>query len=349
MNAVLVTGGAGFVGSHLVHHLLRERPGRVVVLDSLTVAANVADLADLADDDRYAFVRGDIRDRELLARLFADYEFDAVVNLAAESYVDRSITDPEIFVSTNVVGTQALLDAARESWRLTPEDPQEGGFRPGVRFVQVSAAEVYGDVAPDDGFDENAALAPTTPYAGSKAGADLLAQTYHHAFGLPLNIVRCSINYGPHQFPEKLVPKVIDCWSTRRRIPVYGDGMQIRDWLHVDDTCRAIDAVVDRGADGEIYNVGGDSEYTNLAVIEAVLDRLGAPLEAAQHVHDRPGHPRRVVLDSTKIRSELDWAPAHSLTDGVDATVSWYLANPEWLRQVTTGAYREYNRSLGSL
>lgn len=341
MNAVLVTGGAGFVGSHLVHHLLDERPGRVVVLDSLTVAANVADLADLADDDRYAFVRGDIRDAGLLRRMFAEYKFDAVVNLAAESYVDRSITNPEIFVSTNVVGTQSLLDAARESWRLSPDDPSEARYRSGVRFVQVSAAEVYGDVAPEDGFGEDAGLAPTTPFAASKAGADLLAQTYHLSFGLPVNIVRCSVNYGPHQFPEKLVPKVIDYWSTGRRIPVYGDGRQIRDWIHVGDTCRAIDAILDRGVDGEVYNVGGDSEYTNLAVIEAVLDRLEAPLEAAEHVRDRPGHARRVVLNSNKIASALGWAPAQSLTDGIDATVGWYLENPEWFRLVTTGAYRQ--------
>ncbi len=345
MKAVLVTGGAGFVGSHLVHHLLREQPGRVVVLDSLTVAANVVDLADLAGDPRYSFVRGDVRDRHLLRRIFAEHEFDAVVNLATESYVDRSITDPEIFVSTNVMGTQALLDAARESWRLTPEDSREAQYRQGVRFVQVSAAEVYGDLVPDDGFDENAQLAPTTPYAASKAGADLLVQTYHRSFGLPVNIVRCSINYGPHQFPEKLVPKVILHWSTRRRLPVYGDGEQIRDWIYVADTCRALQAVLDRGADGETYNVGGDSEYTNLAVVEAVLARLGGQLETAEHVRDRPGHARRVVLDSSKIRSTLDWDPTHSLTAGVDATVSWYLANPEWLRLVTTGAYRESNRS----
>ena len=347
MNAILVTGGAGFIGSHLVRHLLRERPGRVVVLDSLTVAANLADLADLTGDDRYAFVRGDIGDRDLLRRMFAEYAFDAVVNLAAESYVERSITDPEIFVSTNVVGTQALLDAARESWRLKPNEAHEVQYRHGVRFVQVSAAEVYGDLPPNDGFDENAALAPTTPYAASKAGADLLVQAYHHAFGLPVNIVRCSINYGSHQFPEKLMPKVIDYWSTRRRIPVYGDGGQIRDWLHIDDSCRAIDAVLDQGVDGETYNVGGDSEYTNLAVIEAVLGRLGAPLEAAEHVRDRPGHAQRVVLDSSKIKSELGWAPTRSLEDGIDATVSWYLSNPEWVRLVATGAYRESNRSLG--
>lgn len=346
LNAVLVTGGAGFVGSHLVHHLLREQPGRVVVLDSLTVAANVADLADLDADGRYDFVRGDIRDRDLLRSLFAEHGFDAVVNLAAESYVDRSITDPEIFVSTNVAGTQVLLDAARESWRQTHDGLSEARYRSGVRFVQISAAEVYGDLAPDDGFDESSALAPTTPYAASKAGADLLVHAYHQALGLPTNIVRCSINYGPHQFPEKLVPKVIDYWSTRRRIPVYGDGRQVRDWVHVDDTCRAIDAVLHRGVDGGIYNVGGASEYTNLAVIEAVLDRLGAPLEPAEHVHDRPGHARRVVLNSSKIKSELNWVPTRSLVDGIDATVSWYLANPEWLRQVTTGAYREYNRSV---
>lgn len=348
MNAVLVTGGAGFVGSHFVHHLLQERPGRVVVLDSLTVAANIADLADLDGNDRYTFVRGDIRDRELLRQLFADHGFDAVVNFAAESYVDRSIIDPEIFVSTNVVGTQALLDAARESWRLPPEitkdEADAARYSDGVRFVQISAAEVYGDHPPEDGFDENAPLAPTTPYAASKAGADLLVQSYNDAFGLPVNIVRCSINYGPHQFPEKLVPKVIDYWSTQRAMPVYGDGRHVRDWIFVGDTCCAIGAVLDRGIKGESYNVGGDLEHTNLAVINAVLHRLGVPLKEAEHVHDRPGHQRRVVLDSSKIRSELGWTPAHLLEDGLDETVSWYLANPEWLRQMTTGAYRRSDR-----
>jgi dTDP-glucose 4,6-dehydratase len=347
MSAILVTGGAGFIGSHLVHLLMRERSHHVVVLDSLTVAANAADLADLVQHDRYTFVRGDIGDRSLLRRMFADFEFDAVVNLAAESYVDRSITDPGIFVSTNIVGTQALLDAARESWRVTTPGPHETPYRDGVRFVQISAAEVYGDMAPENGFGEDAPLSPTTPYAGSKAGADLLALAYHQAFAFPMSIVRCSINYGPRQFPEKLVPKVIDYWSTRRRIPVYGDGQQIRDWLYVDDHCRAILDVLEKGSPGEIYNVGGNSEYTNLAVIEAVLDRLGAPLDPAEYVRDRPGHARRVVLDSQKITSQLGWTPRLALAEGVRETVDWYLSNPGWLRQITTGAYREYNRGIG--
>jgi dTDP-glucose 4,6-dehydratase len=213
--------------------------------------------------------------------------------------------------------------------------------------VQISAAEVYGSMPPDDGFDESSPLAPGTPYAASKAGADLLVQTSYETYGLPVNIVRCSINYGPRQFPEKLVPKVIDYWSTGRRIPIYGDGQQIRDWLYVEDCCRAIVSVLEGGLAGEIYNVSGGLEYTNLAVIEAVLDRLGASLAQVDHARDRPGHARRLVLDSRKIKSQLGWMPTHSLDQGITATVDWYLANPEWIRQVTTGSYREYNRSLG--
>lgn len=344
MKTLLITGGAGFIGSNFVHYALQNHPYRLVNLDLLTYAGNLENLRDVEDDDRHVFIRGDIRDRTLLGQLFADFEFDAVVNFAAESYVDRSITDPEIFLKTNVLGTQTLLDVARESWRTEPANPRCRDYRPGVRFVQVSAAEVYGDLSADELFDEASPLLPTSPYAASKAGADLLVQAYHEAYGLPTNITRCSSNYGPFQFPEKLIPAVIASAVTSTRIPVYGDGQQVRDWLHVADHCRAIDAVMHDGQPGELYNIGGDSAKTNLDVIRYVLAQLEASEDLIEPVADRHGHGRRLVVDNRKIQTELNWSPTFTFESGIQQTIDWYRNNPEWLRGVNSGAYEEYYR-----
>lgn len=342
MKTILITGGAGFIGSNFIHHLLRRGGYRVVNLDVLTYAGNLISLSDVEDDDRYLFVRGDITDRALVTSLFAEHRFDAVVNFAAESYVDRSIKNPELFLATNVVGTQTLLDAARRAWQ---ETTRRGAVEPPtIRFIQVSAAEVYGDLGPTGSFTEDAPLAPRTPYSASKAGADLIVSAYHETYGLPVAITRSSSNYGAFQFPEKLIPLVIDHCRARVRVPVFGDGHQVRDWLHVDDHCSALDAVLERGRAGRVYNIGGGSEHTNLDVVRTILAKLGRSTSLIDHVEDRDRHDRRLVLDARRVSDELGWRPRYTLDTGLDRTIDWYARNPEWLRNVTSGAYREYFR-----
>ncbi|MGC3954901.1 MAG: dTDP-glucose 4,6-dehydratase [Propionicimonas sp.] len=344
MKTILITGGAGFIGSNFIHHLLREHSYRVVNLDLLTYAGNLESLADVEDDDRYAFVRGDINNRELLNLIFADYEVDAVVNFAAESYVDRSITDPDLFVRTNVMGAQTLLDVARRAWVEDPRDPRCRRYRPGVRFVQVSAAEVYGDLGAEGYFTSASPVLPRTPYAASKAGADLVAQAYHETYRLPVSIARSSVSYGPYQLPEKLIPLIIGKARAGGRVPLYGDGRQVRDWLHVHDHCAALDAVLHRGRDGATYLMGGGNAPSNAEVASLVLAQLGAGDDRLQHVDDRPGHDRRLAIDNREIFEELGWAPKLSLAEGIAQTVQWYQDNPEWLRSAASGAYREYYR-----
>jgi len=339
--AVLITGGAGFIGSNFVKYLLREHPDwEIVNLDKLTYAGNPENLADVAQDPRYRFVRGDIADRELVDGLFAAHRFDLVANLAAESHVARSILDPAPFLETNVRGTQVLLEAAKKY---------------GVeRFLQVSTDEVYGSLGPDDPpFTEETNLAPNSPYAASKAAADLLCRAYHRTYGLPVVISRCSNNYGPYQFPEKFIPTVITNALEDKPVPLYGDGMNVRDWIYVEDHCRALDLLLLKGRPGEVYNIGAGEEKTNLELARTLLALLGKPESLITFVKDRPGHDRRYAMSPAKIAAELGWRPQTDFAGGLARTVEWYLANRSWWERVKSGEYREfaarwYNECLGS-
>jgi len=330
---LLVTGGCGFIGANFVRLELRADPAiEITNLDALTYAGNLDNLADIASGPRYRFVHGDVADRGLVLDLMAKGGFDAIVNFAAESHVDRSIDDATPFLRTNVVGTQCLLDAARAA--KVP------------RFVQVSTDEVYGSLQPDDPpFRETTPLAPNSPYAASKAGADLLVRAAHQTFGLDTVITRCSNNYGPYQFPEKLVPLFITNSMADVPLPVYGDGLQVRDWVHVSDHCRGIGAAMRFGEAGEIYNFGGQSERRNIDVAHAILKLRGKPEGAVRHVADRPGHDRRYAVDCSKAEAELGWRPTVSFEAGLAATVDWYQANAGWVDRVRSGAYRSSSLS----
>ena len=334
--AVLVTGGAGFIGSNLVRLLLRERPEWTVVnLDKLTYAGNAESLADLRDDPRHVFVRGDIANAELVEHLLANHGVDAILNLAAESHVDRSILGPGIFVETNVSGTQVLLEAARQA-----------GVK---RFVQISTDEVYGSLGASGRFTESSPLAPSSPYSASKAAADLLALAYGHTFGMDVVVTRCSNNYGPYQFPEKLIPLMIANALEGKKLPVYGDGLQVRDWIHVEDHCAALLAALERGRAGEVYNLGSDNEWPNLRIVGRLLEILGKGSELIEHVKDRPGHDRRYAIDASKAHAALGWAPRIAFFDGLEATVRWYVQHRQWWERIRTGAYRTwYERNYGA-
>lgn len=335
MKNILVTGGAGFIGSNFIHHLLSAADDiRVINLDALTYAGNPKNLEDCMKDTRYHFVYGDIRDRTVLNSIFREFKIDTVVHFAAESHVDRSVTDPGVFVSTNVLGTQALLDAAKAFWNLEPVNKYSQQYRSNVRFLQVSTDEVYGALGPDGAFSETTPLAPNSPYSASKASADLLVLAYHKTYGLPVNITRCSNNYGPNQFPEKLIPLMICKAAADQPLPVYGDGLQIRDWLHVSDHCTAIETVLKHGKIGEIYNIGGHSEKTNLEIIRLILKEMGKPESLVAYVQDRPGHDRRYAIDNTKITKELGWRPSYTFETGIRETIQWYLENQEWLESI---------------
>ncbi len=333
---LLVTGGAGFIGSNHVRWLLETTGDRVVNLDLLTYAGNLANLAGFEDHPRYRFVRGDVRDGDLVARLLAEEAIDAIVHFAAESHVDRSLDAPGVFLDTNTRGTQVLLQCALQH-RL-------------ACFVMVSTDEVYGSLAPDEpGFTETTPLAPNSPYAASKAAADLMCRAYHHTFGLDVRITRCSNNYGPYQFPEKLIPLMIANALEDRPLPVYGDGQNVRDWLHVGDHCRAIDLVLRRGRAGAVYNVGGGNEWPNLALVKHLLQLLGKPESLIRFVPDRPGHDRRYAIVADRITGELGWRPQLGFAEGLAATVRWYLDNRDWWQAIRSGAYRDYyERQYGS-
>lgn len=331
MKRVLVTGGCGFIGSNFVLHLLRRRPEiEVVNLDALTYAGNLANLAEVEHNPRYRFVRGDIADAPLVARLIAD-GIDAVVNFAAETHVDRSIRDAAPFLHANVLGVHTLLNAALR--------------KGGVRFVQVGTDEVYGTLGPTGCFTEDSPLLPNNPYAATKAAADLLARACHRTHGLEVVITRCTNNYGPFQFPEKAIPVFISNAMEDKPVPVYGDGLHVRDWLYVGDHCRAIEAVLDRGRAGEVYNIGGGNELPNIELARLILRELGKPESLIRHVKDRPGHDRRYALDSARTRAELAWSPQVTLREGIPLTVAWYREHADWLRQVKSGAYQEYYRT----
>jgi len=333
---VLVTGGAGFIGSNLARFLRRERPEwKVVNLDKLTYAGNAESVADLRQDPGHVFVRGDIANAELVEHLIRHHAVDAILNLAAESHVDRSILGPGIFVQTNVSGTQVLLEAARTA-RVK-------------RFLQISTDEVYGSLGASGKFTEASTLRPSSPYSASKAAADLLVLAYGHTFGLDVVVTRCSNNYGPYQFPEKLIPLMIANALEGRRLPVYGDGMQVRDWIHVEDHCRALLAALEMGRGGEIYNIGSDNEWPNIQIVGRLLEILQKPRELIEHVKDRPGHDRRYAIDAAKARAELGWSPHIAFPDGLKGTVEWYLQNRGWWERVRTGDYRTYyDRNYGA-
>jgi dTDP-glucose 4,6-dehydratase len=325
---VLVTGGAGFIGSNFVIYMLNKYPDyQIINLDALTYAGNLENLKSVQGNMNYSFVKGDIADVQLIDNLFAD-GIDLVVNFAAESHVDRSILDPQIFVKTNVVGTQVLLDAAKK-YGVT-------------KFVQVSTDEVYGTLGETGLFTELTPLSPNSPYSASKAGGDLLVRAYHETFGLNVNITRCSNNYGPFQFPEKLIPLMIANALNDKSLPIYGDGLNIRDWLYVEDHCSAIDLVVHNGVNGEVYNVGGNNERTNMQIVRTILAELGKSESLIKYVEDRLGHDRRYGIDATKITKELGWQPNYYFDSGIQATIQWYLDHKEWWQRIQTGAYQEY-------
>jgi dTDP-glucose 4,6-dehydratase len=325
---VLVTGGCGFIGANFVRYLLETDPTiEITNLDALTYAGNPDNLAGIRADSHYQFVQGNIADRALVTRLVADGKFDAIVNFAAESHVDRSISDATPFLRTNILGTQCLLDAARGA------NIQ--------RYVQVSTDEVYGTLEPNDpAFSETTPLAPNSPYAASKAGADLLVRAAHHTFGLNTVITRCSNNYGPYQFPEKLIPLFITNVLADIPVPVYGDGRQVRDWIYVEDHCRAVDTALRRGQAGEVYNFGGKSERYNIDVTRAILNLCAKPESLIRYVTDRLGHDRRYAINCTKAEVELGWHPTVSFEEGLVSTVDWYQANTKWVSRVRSGAYR---------
>lgn len=350
MGVILVTGGAGFIGGNFVHFLLHQDGLRVINLDKLTYAGNLDTIASLRGHPRHQFVQGDIGDRALVGRLLAEQAVDAVVNFAAESHVDRSIDGPAEFIQTNVVGTFNLLDCARAYW-----SGLSGPRRTGFRFLHVSTDEVYGSLGPEGRFTEQTPYAPNSPYSASKAASDHLVRAWFHTYGMPVLTTNCSNNYGPYQFPEKLVPLFIHKALTGQALPIYGDGGNVRDWLYVEDHCRALWRVLEAGRPGEVYNVGGDSERTNLQVIDALctlLDDLcpDSPhrphAQLKQFVPDRPGHDRRYAIDASKIRQELDWAPRQSFESGLRATLQWYLEHQDWVGRVMDGSYR--GERLGS-
>lgn len=346
MKNLLVTGGAGFIGSNFVHYMLAHHDYKLVNLDALTYAGNMENLSGVEGNPNHIFIKGDICDEALVSKLFAEYDFDTVVNFAAESHVDRSITHPEIFLNTNVRGTQVLLEAAKRYWSLEPDNKHCRDYREGVKYLQVSTDEVYGALGKTGMFTEITPLSPNSPYSASKTSADLFVRAYHETFGLPVNITRCSNNYGPYQFPEKLIPLMINNCNCDKPLPVYGDGMQIRDWLHVSDHCSAIDTVLHKGKVGEVYNIGGNNEKANIEIVKLIIKTLGKGEELIQYVQDRPGHDRRYAIDNTKITTELGWKPAYTFEMGMAETIQWYLEHKDWMEHITTGGYQNYYREM---
>jgi len=330
---LLVTGGAGFIGSNFIQYMLEMHPAlHVINLDKLTYAGNMENLKHIEENPRHSFVHGDICDAGLVRSLLDEREIDAVVNFAAESHVDRSLMGASEFVRTNIMGTNVLLETAK-AHTLS-------------KFVQVSTDEVYGSLGAEGRFAETTPLHPNSPYAASKASADLLALAYHHTFGLPIVVTRCSNNYGPYQFPEKLIPLMIANAMNDKPLPVYGDGANVRDWIHVLDHCAAIDAVLQRGVSGEVYNIGGNSERTNLDVVKIILRAFGKPDSLITFVTDRLGHDRRYAIDAEKIERELGWKPRHTFEAGIAQTILWYKENSSWWQRIISGEYKEYYKKM---
>lgn len=348
MKTYLVTGGAGFIGSNFVHYMLNKYEQiEIVNLDLLTYAGNLENLIEIQGDPRHVFVQGDICDQELLGNLFMQYSFDYVVNFAAESHVDRSISDPDIFLKTNVFGTLNLLNQAKASWQIGDDQ-----YQAGVKFLQVSTDEVYGSLDAEGFFTEATPLNPHSPYSASKASADLFVQAYHDTYQLPVNITRCSNNYGPYQFPEKLIPLMIHNALHHQALPVYGDGLNIRDWLYVADHCKAIDMVINAGKIGEVYNVGGHNERPNIAIVRTIIEKLQHSVDATinenliQYIQDRKGHDRRYGIDPGKIKNELGWYPETNFETGIQLTIDWYLGHQQWMEHIVNGDYQEYYKKM---
>jgi dTDP-glucose 4,6-dehydratase len=326
---LLVTGGAGFIGSNFVRYILQKYPNyKVVNYDLLTYAGNLENLKEIENHPNYTFVKGNINNRELVDYLVKTHEIDVMVNFAAESHVDRSITDPSIFMKTNVLGTQALLDVAKANNIM--------------KYIQISTDEVYGTLGETGYFTEETPLAPNSPYSASKASADLLVRAYHETYGLNVNITRCSNNYGPYHFPEKLIPLMITNALEGKELPIYGDGKNIRDWLHVKDHCAAIDLVIHKGKPGEVYNIGGHNERTNNEIVHFIVEKLGVSKDLIKYVSDRPGHDRRYAIDPTKIMNELGWKPQYTFETGIVETIQWYIDHQDWWKNIKSGEYMDY-------
>jgi len=347
MKTIIVTGGAGFIGSNFVLYMLKKYDQyRIINLDKLTYAGNLENLKEVSDNKNYVFVHGDICDSELVDGLFQKYDVSYVINFAAESHVDRSITDPEIFVKTNVMGTSNLLNIAKKYWE------KDGVFKEGVKFLQVSTDEVYGSLGATGYFMETTPLDPHSPYSASKTGGDLIVKAYADTYKMPVNITRCSNNYGPYQFPEKLIPLMINNALNKKSLPVYGDGKNIRDWLYVEDHCSAIDMVLHNGRLGEVYNIGGHNERENIQIVKTVIGYLNENVDSSvtealiKYVEDRKGHDRRYGIDPEKIKNELGWYPETTFEVGIKKTIKWYLEHKEWMDNITSGEYQNYYKSM---
>ena len=378
MKTYLVTGAAGFIGANFIKYLLYKKYAnddiRVVVLDALTYAGNLGTIKDDIDNRRCFFIKGDIRDRELADRLFSEYDIDYVVNFAAESHVDRSIEEPQLFLSVNILGTQNLLDAARRAWVTGRDSQGYPAWKPGKRFHQVATDEVYGSLGAEGYFTEETPLCPHSPYSASKTSADLFVMAYRDTYHMPVSITRCSNNYGPYHFPEKLIPLIINNILEGKPLPVYGEGLNVRDWLYVEDHCKAIDLVVRQGREGEIYNVGGHNEMRNIDIVKLIISTIHDMMAEDKqlrkvlrkqvigddgeisidwindslitHVADRLGHDQRYAIDPTKIKNELGWYPETRFADGIVKTIRWNLENQEWIKDVTSGDYQKYYEQM---
>ena len=377
MKTYLVTGAAGFIGSNFVKYMLQKHNDiRIVVLDALTYAGNLSTIAEDIDNDRCTFIRGNICDRALVDRLFVEYRFDVVVNFAAESHVDRSIENPQLFLQTNILGTQNLMDCARSAWVSGKDSNGYPTWRAGVRFHQVSTDEVYGALGEEGYFTEETPLCPHSPYSASKASADFIVCAYHDTYHFPVSITRCSNNYGPYHFPEKLIPLIINNILEGKKLPVYGQGLNVRDWLYVEDHCKAIDLVINNGRDGCIYNVGGHNEQRNIDIVKLIIDIVHRTMESRPEfrvllkrqeldaegktdiswinydlitfVKDRLGHDLRYAIDPTKIKNDLGWYPETTFAEGIEKTVLWNLENRKWVNEVTSGEYQQYYDHMNS-
>lgn len=343
MKTLLVTGGAGFIGSNFIAYMLNKYTGyRIINLDKLTYAGNLENLEGIGKNRNYAFIQGDICCRNTVEGIFEQNKVDCVINFAAESHVDRSISNPEVFVKTNILGTVNLLNVARKYWECA------SGFKPEKKFIQVSTDEVYGSLGDAGYFTEETPLDPHSPYSASKASADMMVKAYHDTYKMPVNITRCSNNYGPYQFPEKLIPLMMNNALNKKLLPVYGDGMNVRDWLYVEDHCAAIDLVMQKGTPGEVYNIGGHNEKPNIEIVKSILSFLHEKVDPTigesliKYVEDRKGHDRRYAIDAAKIRKELGWYPKTSFEEGIVKTLQWYLDHMDWMERVTSGEYRSY-------
>ena len=348
MKTYLVTGGAGFIGSNFVIYMLEKYSDvKIINLDKLTYAGNLENLKSVENNPNYKFVQADICDKEAVTKIFEENEIDYVVNFAAESHVDRSISNPEIFVETNVLGTVNLLNCAKKAWQTGDDE-----YRDGVKYLQVSTDEVYGSLGETGYFMETTPLDPHSPYSSSKASADLFVKAYSDTYKFPVNITRCSNNYGPYQFPEKLIPLIMNNTLSHKELPVYGDGMQIRDWLYVEDHCKAIDMVIRDGKLGEVYNVGGHNERPNIFIVKTIIEYIKENVDETvgehmiKHVTDRKGHDRRYGIDPQKIKDALGWYPETTFEVGIKKTLKWYLENRDWVENVTSGQYQEYYKKM---